>query len=77
MNDIPRGPEDVPLRKKIMELQIVIVIVDIKSKRPIREERIDFSDREARSWLGRLSAWAFTNGYSIITCAASDYVVEE
>lgn len=77
MSDIPRGPEDVPLRNRITTLPIVILIIDVKSKRKIREERIDFSDKEARGWLGKVTAWAVSNGYIIQTCAASDYVVEE
>lgn len=76
MTDIPRGPEHIPLQNRISTLPIVILIIDVKSKRKIREERIDFSDKEARGWLGKLSAWAFTNGYKLETCAESDYVVE-
>ncbi len=74
--EIPRGPEDLPLKRIITDLPIVIVIVDIKSNRRIREERINFSDREARAWLGRITAFAIVNGYKVETCAASDYVVE-
>lgn len=76
-NDIPRGPEDVPLQKYINKLQLVIVIIDIVSGRKIREEHINYSDKEARMWLGRVSVWAASNKYMVQTCNEADYVVEE
>lgn len=75
--DIPRGPEDLPLRKYVTIHPIVILIIDIKSKRKIREEHINYSDSEARKWLGRLTHYATSNGYEVRTCAEADYVVEE
>lgn len=73
---IPRGEEDIPLRRVITNLPIVVVITDIKSNRKIREERVNFSDIEARRWLGKVTAWCVTNGYSITTCNEVDYVVD-
>ena len=76
-NEIPRGPEDVPLQKYINKLNLVIVIVDIKSNRKIREEHINYSDKEARMWLGRITVWAANNNYAVTTCNEADYVVDE
>lgn len=75
--DIPRGPEDIPLQKYVSKLNLVIVVIDAKSKRKIREERINYSDKEARMWLGRITVWAASNKYIVQTCSEADYVVEE
>lgn len=74
--EIPRGPEDLPLRSYIKEHNLVIVLKDIKSGRRIREERINYSDPEARKWLGKCTYYATTNGYSVETFAEKDYVVD-
>lgn len=76
-SEIPRGPEDVPL-KKIWEKEhyLIVTFIDIKSGRKIRNEKINYGDREARLWLGRSTYWATTNGYMVQTCAEVDYVVE-
>lgn len=77
MSDIPRGPEDIPGRAgNIKNIEIVIIIKDVKSQRKIREERINYSDFEARKWLGRMTYHAIINGYSVETMNAKDYVVE-
>ena len=76
-NNTPRGPEDVPPRFYVKEHWIVILIIDVKSGRKIREEKVNFSDREVRSWIGRITYWATTNGYEVRTCNVDDYVVEK
>lgn len=73
MNDIPRGPEDVPLRAYVKEMVLVIIIKDITSGRMIREERINYSEPEARKWLGKITYWACTNKYSVETMSEKDY----
>lgn len=75
--EIPRGPEDIPLPKYVSKLNLVIVIIDIMSGRKIREEHINYSDKDARMWLGRITVWAANNKYMVQTCAEADYVVEE
>lgn len=76
MTDIPRGPEQLPLKEFVKEHQLVIVLKDIKSKRRIREEHINYSDPEARRWLGKVTYYATTNGYSVETFAEADYIPE-
>lgn len=74
MNEnIPRGPEDVPLKNFIKELYIIVLIKDIKSNRYIREEKINYSDIDVRKWLGRVSYWAWSNGYSVETMSLTEY----
>lgn len=73
MVEIPRGPEDVPLRAYIKDMPLVILIKDIKSNRVIREEKINYSEPEARKWLGKITYWACTNQYSVETLSEKDY----
>ena len=77
MPTIPRGPEDVPLKGYIAEFPMVIILKDIKSGRLIREERINYSENDARRWLGRITYFACTNGYSVETMAEKDYNVDK
>ena len=76
-NIVPRGPEDIPLKSFIKDHQLVIVLKDVKSGRRIREERINYSDSEARKWLGKVTYFATTNGYSVETFAENDYELRE
>jgi len=76
-DDIPRGPEDMPLRQYVKVHPLVIVLKDVKSGRRIREEHINYSDSEARKWLGKITHYATTNGYSVETFAEKDYDCEK
>lgn len=76
-DEIPRGPESIPVWGIIKQHYLMVIVIDIKSNRKIRAEKINYSDREARIWLGKLTFWATTNKYKIETCAEADYVVEE
>ncbi len=75
--EIPRGPEDMPLDKVYTELWIMVTLIDIKSNRKIRTEKINYGNFEARKWLGKVTFYGVRNGYAVLTCAESDYVVEE
>ncbi len=76
-NDIPRGPEDMPLDRIYTELWIMVTLIDVKSNRKIRTEKINYGDFNARKWLGKVTFFSVTHGYKVETCAESDYVVEE
>lgn len=69
----PKGPENVPLKTVINDLQIVILIKDLKSNQIIRTEKINYGDREQRSWLGKVSYWAYNEGYSVETMSEVCY----
>ena len=75
-DNVPRGPEDMPLKGYVKDHKLVIILKDIKSGRRVREERINYSDPEARRWLGKVTYYGTTHGYSIETFAEKDYVVE-
>ena len=75
-DDIPRGPEDIPLKGYYKEFYIYVVIIDVISGRKIREEKINYGNLEARKWLGRITFWACNNKYEIRTCAEADYKIE-
>lgn len=73
---VPRGPEDLPLKGYVKNHTLVIILKDVKSGRRVREEKINYSDPDARRWLGKVTYYATTNGYSVETFADKDYVVE-
>ena len=74
--NVPRGPEDMPLKSYIKNHPLVIILKDVKSGRRIREERINYSNSEERKWLGKITYYATTKGYSVETFAEADYVVD-
>lgn len=77
MSEIPRGPENLPLKKFNNEPHwLMVTIVDMNNGIKIRCEKINYSDREARLWLGKVTYWATCNKYEVRTCAEADYVVE-
>lgn len=62
----PAGPENIPLRAYINSLPVAVFIYDLKKNDNIIDAReIDFSNKDDKAWLSRMSVWAFTNGYSI------------
>lgn len=71
--NVPRGPWDIPLKTYVKELIIVVLIKDVKSSRYIKEEKVNYSEPEIRKWLGRISYWAWSNGYLIETLSLKDY----
>lgn len=69
----PAGPENVPLRNYINSLPVAIFIYDLKNHDNIIDAReIDFSNKDDKAWLSRMSVWAFTNGYSIEMMTVKD-----
>lgn len=76
-SNVPTGPEDFPLKEYVKTLPIVVILYDIKSERAIREEKIDYGNYEARKWLGKITHYAVTHGYSVETMSQDDYDKEE
>lgn len=60
----PKGPWDVPVRE--FE-QLMISVTVFNGDDIIKEESIDYSNYEHRKFLGRISYWAYTNGYVVET----------
>lgn len=62
----PDGPENVPLREYIKSLPVAVFIYDLKNGDNIIDCReIDFSNKDDKAWLSRVSVWAFGKGYAI------------
>lgn len=77
MAEYRRGMENVPLKEIIKSLKILVVVYDLRNNdKPLVEEFIDYGDYEARKWLGRVSAWAYTNHCSVETMAVNDAEAE-
>ncbi len=69
----PSGPENVPLRNYIKSLPVAVFIYDLKNDdNIIAAKEIDFSNREDKAWLSRMSVWAFSNGYSLEMMTVAD-----
>lgn len=60
------GPEAVPLREIVKSYMVDILIMD-KDFKLIRLETIDYGKREHRAWLGKVTYWACTSGYTVQT----------
>jgi hypothetical protein len=67
------GPENSPLRQFVKSFMVVVTVYDLKTENSVREEVIDFGDYEHRKWLGKITYWAVSNGYSIETMSKADY----
>lgn len=71
--DIKSGDEFKPLQQFNTYFPVHVFVLDIKDDNSvIRHGKIDYANRDHRSWLGRLSFWAMSNGYSVETVAAKD-----
>lgn len=75
LKPIPRGPESVPLREVVTDLDIVVCVYNLgkPDDKPYRIEHGNFGDHEFRKWIGRITAWACLNGCSVETMAKSDW----
>lgn len=60
-----QGPESAPLREYVKNYAIVVNIYSGDDL--IRHENVDYGDFEQKKWLGRLSFWAWTCGYTVET----------
>lgn len=66
-----QGPESVPLREYVKSFLITVTIYD-KNDNVIREETIDYGNRDHRQWLGKVTFWGCNEGYVIETSKAKE-----
>lgn len=62
------GPENMPLREYVKTFMMVVSVYD--GDKLIREETIDYGNKQHRTWLGRCTFWACNNGYAVETTKA-------
>lgn len=62
------GPEGMPLKDFIRNFMITVSVFD--GDRLIREETIDYGNKDHRQWLGKVTFWAVSNGYAVETTKA-------
>ncbi|HMG15798.1 MAG TPA: hypothetical protein VK590_10140 [Saprospiraceae bacterium] len=77
MSNIPRpdqnGPENVPLNGFNKTFKVVVLIYDLKNSDNVIDMReIDYGLLDDRRWLGRVSFWAWSRGYSVETMSLND-----
>ena len=72
MNPNLNGPECAPLLNPIEILMVKVVVLKRNKKDDIiiREETVDFSNRQHRIWIGKLTAWAIMQDYVVETSGA-------
>lgn len=61
------GPESILLREIIKSLPITVTIFN--NDKVINEQKIDYSNKDHRQWIGRVTVWAVTNGFTVETRA--------
>lgn len=59
-------PEFAPLRDYVKDYRI-LVLVKSKDGLTVRREEMNYGEPKDRVWLGKLSYWGWTNGYTIET----------
>lgn len=62
------GPWDEKLSEYIKSFPLVVTVFDKKDK-IIVEKSIDYSVKEHRIWIGRLTIWAINKGYVVETAS--------
>jgi hypothetical protein len=73
MRPDPDGPENIPLNGFNKTFKVAVFIYDLKKNDEIIDMReIDYGSLEDRRWLGRVSFWAWSKGYSIETMSLKD-----
>ena len=69
----PNGPENIPLMGYIKSFEVAVFIIDLKNDDAIIDMRkIDYGNFEHKRWLGKVSFWAWANGYSVETMRLTD-----
>jgi len=69
----PNGAENIPLQNYIKSLPIAVFILNLKNNDEVIDMRqIDFSNREDKAWLSKVSVWAWSKGYSVETMTVAD-----
>lgn len=69
----PQGPWDAPLRDFVKDCELMVSVYDLKDGKLIKEEKINYGNYEHRKFLGRITFWAVTSGYSVETMSLEDF----
>jgi hypothetical protein len=64
---------DLPLREYIKSFILNVTVYDLKTGKAILDTQMDYGNYEHRKWLGKLTYFSCTNGYSVETMSATDY----
>ena len=68
-----KKPWDIPLREIIKSLHIKVFVLDLRNNDDIIQEiDLDLGNIDDRKYLGKITAWALTNHYSVETMNRKD-----
>jgi hypothetical protein len=71
--NIRTGDEFKPLKEFNTHFPAHVFVLDLKDDRVvIKHGQFDYANFDDRKWLGKLTFWALSQGYSIETVAAKD-----
>ncbi len=69
----PDGPENIPLINFNKTFKVAVFIIDLKNHDEIIDMReIDYGNPDDRRWLGKVSFWSWSKGYSVETMSLKD-----
>ncbi len=67
------NPWDLPLHKIISNLPIKVFVIDLRNNDDVLHEiDLDLGNVDHRKYLGKITAWALTNHYSVETMSKLD-----
>lgn len=64
-DDVPKGPEDAPLREYVKDFPVTVTLYE--NDKLLREEKINYGNAEHRRWLGKVTYFAISQGYTVET----------
>lgn len=64
------GPESIPLMTPVTDFPLTVTVYDANDV-VVKEETVQYSNYEHRKWIGRITYWACSNGYTVETRKAT------
>lgn len=63
---------DLPLRSYVKSFKMSVIVYSLKTDKPVLDTEMDYGNPEHRKWLGKLTYFACSNGYSVETMSLKD-----
>lgn len=66
------GIENFPLPEVIKDLPMIVILTELSTDKIVGTLELNYSNVNDRKHLGRITAWAVTNGHSVETMSRKD-----
>jgi hypothetical protein len=63
---------NLPVRDYVKSFLLSVVVYDLKTDKIILDTKMDYGNQMHRKWLGKLTFFCCTSGYSVETMALTD-----